>query len=37
MNNYTKINEILHFSDIHPSDCRFILNYILELERKNKK
>ena len=32
MNNYTKINEILYFSDVHPVECRFILSYISELE-----
>ena len=37
MNNYTKINEMLHFSDIHPVDCRFILSYISELEKENEK
>jgi len=37
MNNYTKINEMLHFSDIHPVDCRFILSYISELEKENNQ
>lgn len=36
MNKYTKINDILKFSDIHPADHRFILSYILELEKENK-
>lgn len=37
MNNYTKINEMLHFSDIHPVDSRFILSYISELEKENNQ
>ena len=36
MNKYAKINDILSFSDIHPADHRFILSYILELEKENK-
>lgn len=37
MNKYTKINDILRFSDIHPADHRFILGYILELKKENQK
>lgn len=36
MSKYTRINEILRFSDMHPADHRFILRYILELEKENK-